>query len=296
LRAAPFETVTNMDDDARRASRVAAAADASQRLAPTAAGASYAIEPDRAERAAIARVEELIRRTTDHQNAHVKLRAQLALEIDRARWESDQSDFRLAELQATLEGFLQALRTRVKSRLDTAAQLRQDSESQLSQLRKADLRSLLAAHQSKAQRALKQRGESVETLQAMAEQLANHVELQVTTMQHDLAAQGTHDPASRLAVSKQAVVSSARTERDSLDSVARMLDDFASQMRSQLAELKAEREHFERRLTIRINEISSLEARRAPPKTESVAGTSSPARRAAAATSNAATASRVAEL
>jgi hypothetical protein len=229
-----------------------------------AAGHKLELGQDTAEQAAKARVEELIRRTTEHQNAHVKLRAQLTLDVDRARWESDQADFRLAELQAQLEGFLQALRQRIKSRLDTAAQLRVDTEQQIASILRGELRSLLAGHNRTEQHELQRRVDAVETLAAMREQLTTHVDVQVTALQHDLASQGDHDPTARLAATKQAVVSAARIEKDSIDAIGAMMADFASQARAQLLELRAEREHFEKRFMIRIQEISRIDSRRAP--------------------------------
>lgn len=218
---------------------------------------------DKPERAAEQRLQELTRRVTEHQNRHVKMRAQLTVEVDKARWESDQCDFRLAELQAQLESIIHALRERIKSRLETAAQVRHDTHKQIEAVADAELRSLLRATEQDAQQALRERSDAVATLAAMQEQLGNHIDVQFASLSHKFQTGGVGSAQERIAATKAAVLATARKEKQSLDAMLQMISEFAQQARGQLEEMRAEREHFESRFMQRLDELSRLDPRRA---------------------------------
>ena len=242
-------------------SATAADAGASSGLLPVGSTHAATALSTRFDRMVWQRVDDVEQRVTAHQNAHVKLRAQLAMDIDRARYDSEQSDFRLLEIETALEGIVNALRQRLQSRTDTVRQLREDTSLQVTSATQDSLRAQFTAFESSSSAAGQERNDQIQALDAMMKQLATHLDVKCATLHHSLNARVQEHPAQRLAVVKQGLLVSARGDQVSMQTMYQMLQSFVSQTEAQLQELRDDRKAFEQRYVDRLEQLAALDPR-----------------------------------
>jgi hypothetical protein len=194
-------------------------------------------------------------------NRHVRDRGQLTMDVERAKYDTENMEFLMMELQTSAEVLQRSLKERVLSRVATLRQLRDDAAAQSKALMEAELRSLPAQHRSElGDGALLSR---MSVLRTMLSQFETHQQVQFTALEHR-AQQSLGAIRERLAAVHHVISSGlcgagsgSPQRQDGVTAMLDMITRFATETREQLAALRQERLAFEDHFVDRISRVYS---------------------------------------
>ena len=195
-------------------------------------------------------------------NLHVRDRGQLSIETERAKYETENMEYCLTELQTSAEVMQRSLKERIHSRVATLKQLREDASTQATSLMNSELRSLPALHrQEVSDGALLQR---MHVLRTMMSQFETHQQVQMTAIEHTTL-QSLQSIKERFAAVHHVVDTglmgsgsgrgASPRRQDGVSSMIDMITRFAVETRGHLADLRAERMAFEEHFVERFSRM-----------------------------------------
>jgi hypothetical protein len=228
---------------------------------------SWALQPERAEvghavdEAISGRLQGIEQRLSVHQNAYVRSRAVSNAEMDQLRHCVERTEFRTSEVQVDLEMRVRSVEERLRSRVLTLKQLREDKVKQ----QRANIRSRLQAaafDQKDKNRNVDEAARDIQSLSYTIVECHSRMDRQWTEMasnfQHQLMIIIERIMAVQYVAGQRSSPSRRNepTVRDAITTMTQMIGSFAADLRSQLEEMRRDRTAFENHILVKLDRLS----------------------------------------
>jgi hypothetical protein len=191
-------------------------------------------------------------RAAGHQTSYARQRAQSALGLDKARWDAKQMDFRLMEVQSNISAACAAAEERLRSRLATLRQVREDGAERL----RVDVASALRCeHDAMNARMRDACGGRMQTLDALAgalHQMDTHADVTCAGLRQRVADTALRTANQVLATARAQIAADAQKAQSAHVAMCSLVERFAEETQRQLGELQVERRQYQERMSRRV--------------------------------------------